>query len=91
MRIRFYGELNRYLPIDYRGIDREIGSRVQSTVQELIEEANVPPCEVDLILVNGKPIGFDHEPAPSDRISVYPRFRTLDISPLHLINRGWTV
>ena len=35
---------------------------------------------MDLILVNGEPVGFHYRPANGDRVSVYPVFESLDIS-----------
>jgi hypothetical protein len=37
---------------------------------------------VDLIVVNGEPVDFEYLVQDGDRISVYPRFQSLDISAL---------
>ena len=47
-----------------------------------IEVFGVPHTEVDLIVVNGQPVGFDHQLQAGDRVAVYPVFESLDISPL---------
>lgn len=39
----------------------------------------IPHTEIDLILVNGDPVGFEYRPAVGDRIAVYPMFEALDI------------
>jgi len=51
----------------------------------------VPSSAIDLILVNGEAVGFDHRLHTNDHVSVYPLFRSIDISPLHLINRGFLI
>lgn len=48
----------------------------------MIEALGVPHTEVELILVNGTPVDFAHRLEDAERVSVYPHFATLDISPL---------
>jgi len=45
----------------------------------------VPHTEVDLILVNGRSVGFAHRLADGDRVSVYPVFEAFDISPVSAV------
>lgn len=78
--VRFYEELNDFLPRDRRKRDLEIASRGRRSVKDLIESLGVPHVEVDLILVNGESVGFDRIVADGDRISVYPVFERLDIA-----------
>jgi len=42
----------------------------------------VPHTEVDLILVNGESVDFSHPLRDGDRVSVYPVFESIDISPV---------
>jgi uncharacterized protein with PIN domain len=79
---RFYEELNDFLPPGrrYRGFDCPCAEG--ATVKHQIEALGVPHTEVELILVNGESAGFDHRLADGDRVAVYPRFESLDISPL---------
>ena len=88
LTIRFYGELNDYLPLSrqWGSFFAEYGD--QTTFNSLVDSIGVPSSEIDLILVNGEPVGFDYLLQENDYISVYPLFRSVDISPLHLINRG---
>jgi uncharacterized protein len=51
-------------------------------VKDLIEAMGVPHTEVDLILVDGRPVDFAYRLKDSDRISVYPVFEALDIAPV---------
>jgi uncharacterized protein with PIN domain/sulfur carrier protein ThiS len=52
------------------------------TVKHLTESLGVPHTEVDLILVNGEPAGFDYQVKDGDRISVYPVFEALNIASI---------
>lgn len=51
-------------------------------VKDLIERMGVPHTEVDLILVNGQSVGLAHPVETGDRVSVFPVFESLDISPI---------
>jgi hypothetical protein len=79
---RFYAELNDFLPPADR--QRPIARRVDApgAVKDLIEALGVPHTEVDLVLINGEPVGFLQPVQPGDRVSAYPPFRTLDLSPI---------
>jgi len=79
---RFYAELNDFLPPDRRKVDIPYRFHVSPTVKDAIEALGVPHVEVDLILVDGASVGFDHRLRDGDRVSVYPVFESLDISPV---------
>jgi hypothetical protein len=57
------------------------------SVKDLIESQGVPHSEVDLILVNGEAVGFDHRVRDGDRVSVYPTFESLDIQAAARLGR----
>ncbi len=80
--LRFYAELNDFLPPARQQVTFSHFFSGRPTVKDLIESLGVPHTEVDLILVNGVSVGFSHQVADSDRISVFPVFEALDISPL---------
>lgn len=80
--LRFYAELNDFLPPARRMTDIECPFHVGPSVRDLIESLGVPHTEVDLILANGEPVGFDYLVRDGDRISVYPVFESFDIAPL---------
>ena len=80
--VRFYAELNDFLPPERRFRESQVTFIVWPTVKDAVESLGVPHVEIDLILVNGRSVGFDHRIHPGDRISVYPVFESLDISPL---------
>ncbi len=77
--VRAYAELNDFLEADSRG--RAVRRPVQShqTVKDVLEATGIPHTEIDLILVNGDPVSFEHRPVVGDRIAVYPMFEALDI------------
>jgi len=52
------------------------------SVKDRIEALGVPHTEVELVLVNGEPVDFTYLLRDGDRISVYPRFESLDLGPL---------
>lgn len=79
---RFYEELNDFLPPAMRGRDWSCPCARAATVKHMIEALGVPHTEVELILVNGQSCGFDRVLADGDRVSVYPTFEALDITPL---------
>lgn len=86
MRLRFYEELNDFLPKTKRKQDYEIPNHFKRTVKDLIESEGVPHVEVDLILVNGSPVDFDYIVQDDDRISVYPVFESMDIGGVTKLN-----
>lgn len=80
--LRFYAELNDLLPthLRYTTITHFFTNR--SSVKDLIESLGVPHTEIDLILVNGESVDFTYLVQAGDRISVYPVFEAIDISPI---------
>ena len=80
--IRFYAELNDFLPVEKRQVTIAHAVKERATVKHVIEALGVPHTEVDLILVNGESVDFSYLVQDGDRISVYPVFESFDISPL---------
>jgi uncharacterized protein with PIN domain len=79
---RFYAELNDFLPPLERAVERRYRFDGKPSVKDAIEAQGVPHTEVELILVNGRAVGFDCHLRSGDRIAAYPVFETLDIAPL---------
>lgn len=77
--LRVYAELNDFLRPGERYTALRRPYRPHQTVKDVIEAAGVPHTEVDLVLVDGQPVRFDHHPRPGGRITAYPVFETLDI------------
>jgi sulfur carrier protein ThiS len=77
--LRFYEELNDYLPPDRHKRDFEVSFDGGSTVGEMLAQQGIPEGEVDLVLVNGHAVDFDRVLRDGDRVSVYPVFERFDI------------
>ncbi len=80
--LRFYAELNDHLAPDRRRVAFAVESGGRQSVGELIEAAGVPTAEVDLVLVNGRSVGLAHRVGEGERVSVFPVFESLDVTPL---------
>lgn len=79
---RFYEELNEFLAPQHRRHEFPARCARAATVKHMIEALGVPHTEVELVLVNGESSAFDRLLRDGDRVSVYPRFETFDITPL---------
>ncbi|HON80431.1 MAG TPA: Mut7-C RNAse domain-containing protein, partial [Spirochaetota bacterium] len=77
--IRFYEELNDFLPRQDRKRDIEVSFNGRRSIKDFIESMGVPHVEVDLILVHGISVDFNYLIQDGDRISVYPVFERLSI------------
>ncbi|MFC1731287.1 Mut7-C RNAse domain-containing protein [candidate division KSB1 bacterium] len=80
---RFYEELNDFLPPERRKREFSYNFTGKPTVKDAVESLGVPHAEIDLIIVNGEPEGFDHHLKEGDQVSVYPVFESFDISPVN--------
>jgi uncharacterized protein len=80
--IRFYAELNALVAPERRAKSSTIEVQIGTTVKDLVESLGVPHTEIDVILVNGDSVDFTYQVADGDRISVYPVFEALDITPV---------
>jgi hypothetical protein len=83
VEFRFYEELNDYLPAALR--KRAFSRAIVGTpsVKDAIEAVGVPHTEIDLILVDGRSVRFDHRLRGGERVAVYPMFERFDITPIH--------
>jgi len=82
VQLRFYEELNDFLPPALRKADIPHTFDRRASVKDMIEAFGVPHTEVDIILVNGRSVDFSYIVEDGDRISIYPVFESLDVSPL---------
>ncbi len=82
VEIRFYAELNDFLPEPRR--QRGFTHRFVGTpsVKDAIEAIGVPHTEVDVIHVNGGSVDFTHLLHGGERVAVYPVFERYDVSPV---------
>lgn len=79
---RFYEELNDFLAPERRRRDVTSTCARAATTKHMIEALGVPHTEVELILVNGESAGFGRLLQQGDRVAVFPKFETLDVTPL---------
>ena len=79
---RFFEELNDFIARPLRRREFSCACAPGATTKHMIEVLGVPHTEVELILVNGESVDFNHIPAEGERIAVYPKFEALDIQPL---------
>ncbi len=79
---RFYGPLNDFLPPERRQRSFCHTFTGRASVKDMVESLGVPHPEIDLLLVNGEPVGFEYIVRPGDRVSVYPRFTTIEVGDL---------
>jgi uncharacterized protein with PIN domain len=80
--LRFYEELNDFLPEDRRTRAIEVAIDRARSVKDAIESLGVPHAEVDLVIVDGRSVDFGHVLRGGERVAVYPMFEALDIAPL---------
>jgi uncharacterized protein with PIN domain len=82
IELRFYAELCDLLARRHRSGRVSHRPIETQSVKDLIESYGVPHTEVEVILVDGRSVGFDHRPAAGERVSVYPVFEAFDVQPL---------
>jgi uncharacterized protein len=72
VRLRFHGDLSVFL--GSRAGDAVIERRLteKTSIKDIIESCGVPHPEVDLILVDEQPVGFDHTLANDAKVEVFP-------------------
>jgi hypothetical protein len=79
---RFYEELNEFLPARWRRRPFRYVCAESATLKHAVEALGVPHTEVELILVNGDSVDLSRRILDGDRVSVYPVFESLDVTPL---------
>ncbi len=77
--VRFYEELNDFLPKGKRKVRFEHKFSGSPSIKDMIESLGVPHCEVDLIFVNGVSVDFSYLVKNNDDVTVYPEFESFDI------------
>ncbi len=79
---RFFEELNDFFPIQLRKRLFYYEFSGNPAIKDSIEALGVPHTEIDLIIVDGKSVGFEYRLEGGEHVSVYPVFESLDISPI---------
>jgi uncharacterized protein len=80
--VRVYGPLNDFLPPERRQTSSARSVDGHPSVKDVVESHGVPHPEIDLILVNGVSVDFEHPVQDGDRVAVFPRTTSVDISTL---------
>ncbi len=79
---RFYAELNDFLAPAPGGRERAYSFDGNPSVKDAIEAQGVPHTEVELILIDGEPVNFEHHLRHGERVAVYPVFESFDVAPV---------
>jgi len=79
--VRFYAELNDHLPPPRQYHTLEKSFFTPGTVKDLIEGFGIPHTEVELIVAGDRSVPFDYVFHDGERIAVYPKFESFDVSP----------
>ncbi|HYD63211.1 MAG TPA: Mut7-C RNAse domain-containing protein [Noviherbaspirillum sp.] len=79
---RFYAELNNFLAPWHRQRTFSHPCSRDATVKHMIEALGVPHTEVEVICVDGVSVDFSHRLQDGERVSVYPAFSSIDVTPL---------
>lgn len=80
--MRFYEELNDFLPQERRKVCFSHDFQRRASIKDMIEAQGVPHTEIELILVNGCSVDFSYIVQDGDRISVYPMFEAFDMQSM---------
>jgi len=80
--VRCYAELNDCLSEELRQRDFSISLSDAESVGGLIANLRIPTAAVEVILVNGSAGGLERSLRDGDRVSLYPMFESLDVTPL---------
>jgi uncharacterized protein with PIN domain len=70
IRLTFRGDLPFFLGSKVSTVERQLSEK--TSVKDVIEACGVPHTEIDLILVNGQPVGFAFVISRESAIDVYP-------------------
>lgn len=79
---RFYAELNDFLPPRLRQRDIRYEFSGAPAIKDAVEAQGVPHTEVEVILVDGTSVRWDHHLQGGERVAVLPMFEALDVSSL---------
>ena len=86
----FFDGLESLLVHKYRAAPVVYRFRDHPGVKDPIESMGIPHTEVDIILANGRSVGFDYQLSHGDTIAVYPPFATVPAVPLVRLSQAIT-
>lgn len=74
--LRCYGDLGELAGADRDGlVDVPVGTA--RSIRDVMATVGVPRTEIDLVVVDGASVGWEHEVAAGQRVAVYPPFSSL--------------
>ncbi|MCA9913775.1 MAG: MoaD/ThiS family protein, partial [Anaerolineae bacterium] len=73
----FYGALEFFLHASQQGKPIAYSFEQQNAVKDAIESLGPPHPEVEIVIVNGVSVGWDHPVQDGDEIHVYPAFEAV--------------
>ena len=82
IHLRFYEELNDYLPPEKRKRNFAYSFEETINVGQMLNSLGVPCSEVELVLVNGSSVDLWCSLKSGDRVSLFPVFESFDVKPL---------
>src|SRR5438105_9668032 len=71
VRLDLHGDLDFFLRTEALGQRIERSLSEKTSVKDVIESCGVPHPEVDLVLVDGQPVDFDHVVNKTSKVDVY--------------------
>jgi len=77
--VRCYGPLNDFLPAGRRQRTFAYPFFGTPSIKDALEAIGIPHTEIELLLVNGSPTGWDYLVQPGDRIAAYPLLTRLPV------------
>jgi len=86
LELRFYEELNDFLPPHRRKRSYERDFPDNCTVGDVIEAEGVPLESVELVVAGGHGVGLDYVPAAGERVAIYPVFEAFELNGLRRIH-----
>lgn len=79
---RFHGDLSCFLPQRLRNKPLWHEFDWRASIKDMIESLGPPHPEIDLIIVNGRSVGYDYIVQSGDQIDVFPAYYPYDTNGL---------
>jgi len=80
--VRFFGDLDDLVAPGRRNRSSTVSVHAGTTVKDLVESLGVPHTEVDVMVVNGRSVGFDEQVHEGDRVDAHPSSHDVEVTPL---------
>ncbi|MFP4149594.1 MAG: Mut7-C RNAse domain-containing protein [Nitriliruptoraceae bacterium] len=76
--IRLYGDLSELAG----EVEVAVPIAAPRSVKDAVESCGVPHPEVGLLVVDSRPVGFDHRLEGGERVAVFPPFRSIEVAAI---------